>query len=490
MIRRTPGFTAGPALLIAVLFAGSVLATVTVPSCASTGTGTPRVLLDRLTWSPDGGHLAVEARSLQGRDAVVDTLLVDLSSGSITERNPRPLLAAFDPAGTRIATLTRHALRLGPAASPGESEVLATLQPGSGSVRRMKFTAGGDTLLLLRDTRLYTETVAMECGSGRQSIVDRRPRSSDAADTWGMAAPGEMEPVEPAPFGSIYLPVRIGLFFLERSMIEVQGLEGRWLYDLHFRNDVEGTEVLLARNFVPHLTRVSPDSVWLAVAGSMARPDYGGGVSPGLLLLSTDGRTVYTVRPEGAPAASLSVTAMAWSGGTLWLTTEKGLFRVDPEVGRALPVSVGPAAPAWTDSLDRSLELTSLVFQGIESDTSSAVPRREELRRVGFPAWIMPAVDGSAGYQVAVGAATRNEELEAWGAELTRLGIQDFDVVPFFASAAGVPFPHGTRRGPGNREAFFVAVGPLGRRAHELWITEKNGARRVRLMAARGAGAD
>jgi hypothetical protein len=299
-----------------------------------------------------------------------------------------------------------------------------------------------------------------------------------------------MTSVDPVPFGAIYIQVQHGLFFLERSMTEVQGLEGHWHYDLHFRNDREETEVLLSRNFVPFLTLVSPDSSWMAIASGRARPDYGGGVSPELMIVSTDGATIYTVHPERAPAASVNVRAMIWHGGELWYTATGGLFRVDPEVGRARSVPVGPAPPAWSDRLAAETPVSSLLFKGEYDDTSTATPLREELRRAGFPAWITPAPQGGPGFRVAVGAAADNADLEVWGVELTKAGFQNFDVQTLPAAPAGIPFPYGAVRGPDHREAFFISVGPPGQRAQELWITEKNGARRVRLLRAVGAGSD
>ena len=42
-----------------------------------------RVVLDRLTWAPDGSAIAVEARTISPHSVETDTLLVDLSRGRV-----------------------------------------------------------------------------------------------------------------------------------------------------------------------------------------------------------------------------------------------------------------------------------------------------------------------------------------------------------------------------------------------------------------------
>ena len=295
-----------------------------------------------------------------------------------------------------------------------------------------------------------------------------------------------MSPVEPVPFGVLYTPVRRGLFFLERSTTQVRGLEGHWLYDLHFRNDQDTTEVLLARSFVPFLSLVSPDSAWIAIAGDVARPDYGGSLCPELLMISTDGSRIYTVLPEGAPSTSaVEIRAMGWTGREFCYVTAAGLFRIDPEIGRSRAALLGPPAPGWSDSLAPAISVTSLVLPEFLPDTTAAARARDRLRRDGLPAWILPAdriAPDSAGFRVVIAAAGESDDLESWAMELERRGIHDFEVRTFPAVDAGIPFPYGGSRGPDRREAFLVDVGPPW--SSELWISERNGARRVRLIRA------
>ena len=77
-----------------------------------------RVVLDRLTWAPDGSALAVEARTISRRSVETDTLLIDLSRGGLTVKNPKPLLAAFDEGGGRLAAATRFGLVTVPSTHP------------------------------------------------------------------------------------------------------------------------------------------------------------------------------------------------------------------------------------------------------------------------------------------------------------------------------------------------------------------------------------
>jgi hypothetical protein len=121
------------------------------------------------------------------------------------------------------------------------------------------------------------------------------------------------------------------------------------------------------------------------------------------------------------------------------------------------------------------------MVNGSFPDSLAAVVLRDRLRSTGFPAWIL-AVEPSQ-YRVAVGAGGDPSALEQMALDLNREGVDGFSVesVP---AGCGIPLPHSLIRDRDRREAWLLSVGPPGFTADELWLTEKLGARQIRLIRA------
>jgi hypothetical protein len=444
-----------------------------------------RVLLDRLTWSPDGNHLAVEATLESGTEAARDTLIVDLSRGGVAMRTPHPFHVAFDEARRVMVVAARYAILVGSSASPESLRVLAALNPARDAIDRVAFSAGGDTVLVMSHPpdRAWYDIAATSLADGRSRLLDRLGRPADADSVWARRSLGrEPVTVSPVPFSTVYLPVGGAVFHLERSD-RGSPRGGVWLYDLHRRNVATGEERILARAVTVYATAVSPDSAWVALAGSASRPDYGGDFSRTLWVSSADGSAFYTVHREGTAAEDTPVSAMTWHDGALWYLTPEGLFRLEPARGRSRPVRIGPAADAWSGSLVAPETVHTLILPDAYDDSTRAVLLRERLRGLGRPAWILGPRQGP--FRVAVGGSTRIEDLESIAVSLSTGGFDDFRLDSLLAKGSNLPFPHGRRRSPdGSREAYLTEVGPPGWSAGELWISERHGARQVRLLRA------
>lgn len=487
---RTPG--AIPALLL-VLAAGAGSAEISAPPSPAPPPAA-RVRLDRLTWAPDGNSLAVEATLEEAGSEGIDTLLVDLTRGGLAVRNPFPLLLAFDDRHGRLAAATRHTWMAGPAAHPESVVVLARRNP-TGPVReRLAFSAGGESLMVLSrpPEATFYEISALSLARGRESLVCRVTGRGEADREWARRTGGaEALPVSPTPFPTLYVPVRGALFTIERSVTEVKGVEGVWLFDLFRRVPAAGQEQLLVQHVAPWATALSPDSAWLAVAGTLARPDFGGGLQPGLWLAATDGSLFFSVRPEGVrDDRPVEITSMGWCGGTLWYTTRAGLYRVEPGAGRSRAVCLGPPPPEWSASLAPAAQVWTLFFTEHAPDTAGPAIRVEKLRRQGWPAWVAGPPAGP--FHVAVGSEEDSDRLEPLAVAMEEAGISGFMVKMLDAVASGDPWPYGAAKGPlSGREAWLCAVGPVGFPAGELRLAEQHGARQVRLITAmwRPAGA-
>lgn len=444
-----------------------------------------RVLLDRLTWSPDGNHLAVEATFESGTETARDTLIVDLSRGGVAMRTPHPFHVAFDDAQHRMVVAARYAILVGPSASPESLRVLAALNPARDVVDRVAFSAGGDTVLVLSHPpdRTWYDMSATSLADGRTKLVNRLAGLAAADSTWTRRIVNrEPAAVAAVPFSTVYLPVGGAVFHLERSD-RGSARGGAWLYDLHRRNVATGEERILARAVAVYATAVSADSGWVALAGAASRPDYGGDFSRTLWVSSADGSVFYTVHREGTAVDDTPVSAMAWHDGALWYLTPEGLFRLDPAHGRSRPVRIGPAPDAWSAALVAPEAIHTLILPDAYDDSTRAVLMRERLRGLGRPAWILGPRQGP--FRVAVGGSTRIEDLESIAVGLSTGGFDDFRVDSLLAMGSNLPFPHGRRRSPdGSREAYLAEVGPPGCSAGELWISERHGARQVRLIRA------
>jgi hypothetical protein len=253
-----------PAALLATL----LTALAPEPSAGS------RVLLDRLTWSPDGNHLAVEA-ALEGQgDPILDTLLVDLSRGGVSMRSPRPLRMAFHERRGLMAVAARYALMLGSSESPESLRVLTALNPARDTVDRVAFASGGDTIFVMSHPPggAGFDIVATSLADGRQKLVNRVSTQREADSLWSRRLPNrEPAAVAAIPFSTVYLPVRGAVFHLERSE-RGSPAGGTWLYDLHRRVVATGEENVLARAVAIYATVVSPDSGWVAFAGAVSMP--------------------------------------------------------------------------------------------------------------------------------------------------------------------------------------------------------------------------
>jgi hypothetical protein len=259
---------------------------------------------------------------------------------------------------------------------------------------------------------------------------------------------------------------------------------GAWLYDLHWRGSREGEERILAKSIVVHASLVSPDSQWVALAGAVAKADYGGRLGRCLWLASADGKTFYTAQVEGVrDLESLPITSFTWNRGRLWFLTGGGLFDLEPGVGRARRIPLGPDSPGWCATLSDGASIYTLAFADSFPDSTRAVDMRETLRRDGWPAWVL--VEPSGSFRVAVGAAAASADLEQLGLELHAKGRDRFEVRRASAADLGLPFPYGGVKMPGGwREAYLTGVGPPGGAASELWLSEKHGERQIRLLPA------
>ena len=321
--------------------------------------------------------------------------------------------------------------------------------------------------------------------AGRLRGSAQRVREGAPADSaWARLGADEVVAVRSNPFPGLYQSVRTDLFFLERTDRDAPNGGAQWFFDLHHRNSADGSERVLARQIAPFACAVSPDSMWVAIAGAEYHHDYGGGVSRTLWLASPDGLEFSSVILEGRPHADVAVTAMQWRAGRLWFVTPEGLWVVSPGDGRARRVDVGAPPPKWARELPAPTRVLTCVLPDTHADSTSALRRREGLRAQGLPAWVMGAAGGP--FQVAVGAAVdsttlRTLLLDPQGRSL----LDDFPIRGCLAASEGLPLAYDIVRDPRTgREAWLTAVGAPGLRAGELWLTERPGGGRIRLLKA------
>ena len=107
-----------------------------------------RVQLDRLKWAPDGAALAVEARFLDGADTAIDTLVIDLTEGSLHPASPQAMTFALSADEEQLAVASRYAIWCGPAGRTVALVPLQRLDPTTDLVERLGFNAAGDTLFV------------------------------------------------------------------------------------------------------------------------------------------------------------------------------------------------------------------------------------------------------------------------------------------------------------------------------------------------------
>jgi hypothetical protein len=477
-LRRSPH----PALH---LLAGSLLIAPIADAAAA------RVTFDRLTWAPDGSALAAEALLVASPTVAIDTLVIDLTQGAVTERHPRPRLFALDPSGTRLAVAGRYTLLSGPADAPERLQVLSSLDPTRRVAERLAFTTAGDTLLLLTGERTAAryELTARHRDGGREVSLGSFGSLEAAERAFeDRRGPGEPTRVRPNPFSHLYQPMGARLYHLERSDVMVPGVATAWLFNLFHRDFATGVSKVLATQIGTNEALVSPDSNWIAVAGHRAIPDYGGSLHATLWIGSADGNVFFSALPEGTRGERpVDVQAFAWIGSELWYTTSDGLFRLAPEAGRARRVPIGPAPPDWTRRLEPAAQVWSLLARTAYSDTLPAVLEREELRREGWPAWV--AAWGGDRYRMAIGQEPTEAALATLRDRLEAAGITGLAAARLDAAAAGIPFPFAAVRSPADfREAYLVSVGAPGAHAGEIWLTERHGERQIRLLRAMSAG--
>lgn len=470
----------------------ALLALAAVLLVAGPARSTSRVTLDRLTWAPDGSALAAEAVYRGPGETAVDTLVIDLTQGAVTVRDPRPLLFAFDRSGERLVVAGRYTLMAGPVETPERLAVLSALDPARRVVDRLSFMAGGDSVLVLterRDGPPY-ELTARHWQGGRDVSLGLFATFEEAARQFDRrAGAGEPVRVRPVPFSHLYQPLGQNLYHLERSDVTVPGVSSPWLSNLFHRDFATGVSKVLATQVATYEALVSPDSAWIAVAGHRAIPDYGGSLHPTLWIGSADGRVFFSAIPAGTRGERpVDVRAFAWIRNELWYTTADGLFRLDPGAGRARRVPVGPVPPDWTRQLLPAAEVWSLLGRADYPDTLPAVREREELRGRGWPAWV--ATWGPDRYRMAIGQEPTEMALHELRSRLEAEGITGLAAARLDAAAAGIPFPFASVKSPADpREAYLVSVGPPGAHAGEIWLTERHGARQIRLVRAMRADA-
>lgn len=456
-----------------------------------------RVQLDRLRWSPDGALLALEARYLDGADVSIDTLLVDLTEGSVRPTAPTARAFALSADGTRLAIASHYALWCGPAGDPAQLLPLQRLDPTRDVVERLGFNPAGDTLLvaLRRDGGAGLDLSRIPLAAGGRPVAWRAADGAPADSAWARFTATEPVPVRVNPFPGLYEPVRTNLFFLERTDRDSPNGGAQWFFDLHHRNNADGSERVLARQIAPFACSVSPDSMWVAIAGAEYHHDYGGGVSRTLWLASPDGLEFSRVTRLGEPRADLKVTAMAWRAGRLWFLTPDGLWNVSPTEGRARRVRLGPPRPAWADELPKPARVLACFLPDTHADSTSALRQCLGLRAQGLPAWVAGPAGGP--FQVALGAATDSTTLRLLLRDSqARSLVDDFPPRWCLATAEGLPLAYNIVRDPRTgREAWLTATGAPGCLAGELWLTERPGGARLRLIRAmsapsRAAGAE
>lgn len=452
----------------------------------SSASGSARVTFDHLTWAPDGSALAAEARFESSDGVAIDTLLIDLTQGGIATRDFRPSLFAFDPGGQRFAAVGNYALVTGTLDRPERLDRLAGRDPARFESVRLAFSAGGDSIVLLsrhRHTPNY-ELAAWPFPSGRQVVRSRHADRASALRAFA-GSTGSRQPlaVEELPFPHLYQKVGSYLFHLEQSQVPVPGVSSLWLFNLFHRNMDLGQSKLLATQLAPYESLVSPDSNWIAIAGHKARPDYGGRLEKSLWMASADGSIFFSVVPPGGHGVHPTlVRAMTWRDGHLWYSTPDGLFDLDPIAGRSQRVRLGPKAPAWSDYLQESTPLWTLLSRSSSPDTALAVREREQLRANGYPAWV---ATWQTGYRAAVGAVDGEAKLKPFVEALAAKEVHGFSAARVDAALSGSPFPWAVVRSPvDTREAYLVSAGPAGYTAGEIWLTELQGARQIRLVRA------
>jgi hypothetical protein len=340
--------------------------------------------------------LALEARYLNGSDVSLDTLLIDLTEGSLRPTAPRARAFAVSADGARLAVASHYALWCGPAGEPERLAPLQRLDPTRDVVERLGFNAAGDTLLvaLRRDGAPWLDLSRLPVALSGRPILQRADAGAPADSAWARWGATEAVAVRPSPFPGLYQSVRTSLFFLERTEREAPNGGAQWFFDLHQRDSADGSERILARQIAPFACSVSPDSMWVAMAGAEYHHDYGGGVSRTLWIASAVGLEFSRVTRLGEPRAEVVVTALAWRAGRLWFLTPDGLWSVSPTDGRARRVIVGPSRPAWADELPGPAHVLSCVLPDTHADSTSALRQCQGLRAQGLPAWVAGPAGG------------------------------------------------------------------------------------------------
>jgi len=455
--------------------------------------GTARVTFDHLTWAPDGGALAVEARFESPDGVATDTLLVDLTLGSVATRQFRPSIFAVDAAGRRIVAADRYAIVTTSLAEPERLERLAGRDPARQEPVRLAFTTGQDSVLLLSRTRgaVRYELSAWPWPTGRQAMRLITASREEALRAFNAAASSRRTlAVEEDPLPHLYRTIGANLFHLEASQTPVPGVASFGLFNLFHRDTSRGQSKLLATNVAPYDLLVSPDSTWAAIAGHRAVADYGGRLVKCLWIASTDGAIFFSVSPSGERSFHpADVRAMSWVAGTLWYSTPDGLFTVDPTTGRAVRLTLGPQPPVWSAQLTPSMSLWTLLSRSSATDTAEAVRERERLRKAGWPAWV--TVWQGDRFRAAIGSGVDEASLAPLSQRLVEAGLTGYSAARVDPVAAGATFPWGAVRSPvDSREAYLVSVGPPGFTAGEIWLTELQGARQIRLVKGMLAGHD
>ncbi|HEX7877799.1 MAG TPA: hypothetical protein VF720_00215 [Candidatus Eisenbacteria bacterium] len=483
---RTPPHRIGLVLLAALL-------AVTVSTMSASGAGTARVTFDHLTWAPEGSALAVEARFESSDGVATDTLLVDLTEGSVATRQFRPSHFALDAGGRRIVAAGRYAMVTASLDDPDRLERLSGRDPARQEVVRLSFTARGDSVLLLSRTRgsVRYELSAWPWPTGRQAMRLITSSRTDAIRAFNAAASATRPlAVEEDPLPHLYRQIGSNLFHLEASQTPVPGVPSFGLFNLFHRDMERGQSKLLATNVAPYDLLASPDSAWVAVAGHRAVADYGGRLVKCLWIASTDGAIFFSVAPTGERSYHpADVRAMCWVSRKLWYSTPDGLFSVDPATGRAVRITLGPPPPVWSAQLAPSTPLWTLLSRSSAIDTAEAVRERERLRKDGWPAWVT-TWQGDR-FRAAIGSAVDEASLAPLSKRLVEAGHTGFSAARVDPVASGSPFPWGMVKSPvDSREAYLVSVGPPGFTAGEIWLTELQGARQIRLVKAMLVGHD
>jgi hypothetical protein len=135
------------------------------------------------------------------------------------------------------------------------------------------------------------------------------------------------------------------------------------------------------------------------------------------------------------------------------------------------------------------MPLWTLLSRSSSADTALAVRDRERLRKAGWPAWV--AVWQGDTFRAAIGSGADEASLAPLAERLAEAGLTGFSAARVDPVASGSPFPWGTVRSPvDSREAYLVCAGPPGFSAGEIWLTELQGARQIRLVRAMLAGHD